>query len=316
LLQRSKSALFAALARRPRAGTRSVRTGLARETDPYVPIPANCVGATCSTAILPEYEFVSSNKQVGDFVEPNLAVANDPRAVLLGPGEEPIRDSKSGLFCALNKGETTVTIRTGGLAYSLPVTVQAGSVRRPCGTTKLNEPPSTTAAPVPPPTPAAQPSPAGAAPTSIVSLPPLPAPPVTTPAAVVKPPPPPQLPAFVPLPSVAAPVFAAVPPPVPTPARPTPPSGTSAVTQPIEAAEKEEEEEEATESVSNQAVAYRSTEYESPLPYLLGVVTLAAFAGAAIRRPRRGRREVRVAPATVSAMRAQRRVSGERRRRP
>ena len=39
-----------------------------------------------------------------------------------------------------------------------------------------------------------------------------------------------------------------VPPPVPTPARPTPPSGTSAVTSPVEAAEKEEEWREATES--------------------------------------------------------------------
>ncbi|MGP8241189.1 MAG: hypothetical protein ACLQQB_05415 [Solirubrobacteraceae bacterium] len=46
-----------------------------------------------------------------------------------------------------------------------------------------------------------------------------------------------------------------MPPPVPTPARPTPPSGTSAVTSPVEMAEHEEEEESATESVSNQAPA-------------------------------------------------------------
>jgi hypothetical protein len=98
-------------------------------------------------------------------------------------------------------------------------------------------------------------------------------------------------------------VPAFVPPPVPTPARPTPPSGTSAV----EAVEREEEEESAPESVSNQAVAYRAPEHEPSPAYVLGIVILAAFAGASVRRrPRRGRRELRVAPATISTMRAQR----------
>jgi hypothetical protein len=78
------------------------------------------------------------------------------------------------------------------------------------------------------------------------------------------------------------------------------------VTSPIEVAEKEEEKEEATESVSNQAVAYRSSEHEPVPPYILGIVALAALAGASIRRSRRGRREVRVAPATVSTARQQR----------
>ena len=101
-----------------------------------------------------------------------------------------------------------------------------------------------------------------------------------------------------------------VPPPVPTPARPTPPSGTSAV----EAVEREEEEESATESVANQASAYRSPEHEPSSMYVLGIVLLAAFAGASVRRrPRRGRREVRVAPATISTMRAQRRMGNQRR---
>jgi hypothetical protein len=100
-----------------------------------------------------------------------------------------------------------------------------------------------------------------------------------------------------------------VPPPVPTPARPTPPSGTSAV----EAVEREEEEESAPESVSNAATAYRSPEHEPAPAYVLGIVLLAAFAGASVRRrPRRGRREVRVAPATISTMRAQRRMSTRR----
>jgi len=62
--------------------------------------------------------------------------------------------------------------------------------------------------------------------------------------------------------------------------------------------------------VSNQAVAYRSSEHEQPTPYILGVIVLAAFAGSASRRPRRRRRrEVQIAPATVSSMRAQRRAA-------
>jgi hypothetical protein len=78
----------------------------------------------------------------------------------------------------------------------------------------------------------------------------------------------------------------------------------------VEAVEREEEEESATESVANQAVAYRAVEHEPTPLYLLGFVMLAAFAGASVRRrPRRGRREVRVAPATISTMRAQRRMS-------
>jgi hypothetical protein len=105
-------------------------------------------------------------------------------------------------------------------------------------------------------------------------------------------------------------VLAVVLPPPPTPARPTPPSGTSPVTSPIEVAEHEDEEEEATESVSNQAAAYRAPEHEPSPAYILGIVLLAAFAGASIgRRPRRGRRELRAAPATISTVRSQRRMS-------
>jgi len=308
LLHRSQAALFAALARRPRSGNRSSKGQVRPDTDPYIKIPANCVGAACASAITPEYEFISSRKDIGDFVTPNLAV-NDPRAVLLGPGEVPIPDSKSGLFCAYNKGVTEVTIRAGGFEYTLPVTVQAGSVRRPCGTTHLNEAPVSASAPVPAPPPATQPAPNGSPPASLIPLP-LPPPALVTVAAPVLRPPAPQLPPFIPLQGSVAPIFAAVPPPLPTPARPTPPSGTSPVTQPVEAAEKEEEQEEATESVSNQAVAYRSSEHEQPTPYILGVIVLAAFAGSASRRPRRRRRrEVQIAPATVSSMRAQRRAA-------
>jgi hypothetical protein len=131
----------------------------------------------------------------------------------------------------------------------------------------------------------------------------VPAPPAAAPPARAVPPPP----TFLPLPAVTASILPFVPLPVPTPARPTPPSGTSPVTSPIEVAEHEEEQEEAPESVSNQAVAYRSSEHEPSSAYILGVVLLAAFAGASIRRPRRSRREVKVAPATISTQRRARR---------
>jgi hypothetical protein len=143
----------------------------------------------------------------------------------------------------------------------------------------------------------------------------LPAPPAP-PAAVTPPPARPvaaALPPFFVLAAPVSPLLPFVPLPVPTPARPTPPSGTSAVTSPVEAPEREEEQEEATESVGNQAVAYSAPEHEPSPVYALGIIVLAAFAGASMRRrPRRGRREVRVAPATISAMRSQRRVSGAR----
>ncbi len=316
LLRRSEVALFQGLARRPRAGGNSeVNSGLPSQTGLYIPIPSNCLGPACPPAgngILPEYSFSSSNEEIGQFVEPNLAI-HESHAVLQGPTGKPIPDSASGLFCAYNAGTTTVTISSGGLSASLPVTVQPGSVRQPCGTVPA-KPRAAADTPISPPPP--PPPPAGAGPVAPASAPPpvpLPAPPLIAPVppvrlSVPKPPP------FVPLAAPAAPLLAFVPPPVPTPARPTPPSGTSAVTSPVEAAEKEEEQEEATESVSNQAMAYRTSEHEPWPAYLLGVVVLAAFAGASARGGRRGRRgEVRVAPATVSAMRAQRRNSRPRR---
>jgi hypothetical protein len=310
LLRRSQVATFDALARRPRAGNRSQNAPIAPETDPYIPIPANCVGTPCASGLFPEYTFSSSRPDIGDFVAPNLA-SGDPNAVLLGLNDKPIPDPKSGLFCAYNAGTTIVTISAGGLSSSLPVTVQAGSVRRPCGTQPLKDVAAgQQATPVAAP-PAPAPAPGGPAPASapppVVPVPPVPAPtpahpphPTPTPFFVAAAPPA-SLPAFVPLP-------------VPTPARPTPPSGTSPVTSPVEAAEKEEEEEEATESVSNSAAAYHAPDHEPSPAYILGIVVLAAFAGASLRRrPRRGGRDVRVAPATISTMRAQRRVGSRRR---
>jgi hypothetical protein len=316
LLRRSQPALFDGLARRLRSGNRAANQSLESETSPYIPIPSNCVGTECAIGLLPEYTFSSSRPDFGDFVEPNLA-SGEPRAVLLGSDGKPIHDSQSGLFCAYNAGTTIVTISAGGLSYSLPVTVQPGSVRQPCGTTPLTELPSkqqAAAAPVPAPAPA--PAPAGPAPAS--SPPPVPVPPLPVvaalPAAATRPAatPPPPPPSLVPQ-ALSAALIPFVPLPVPTPARPTPPSGTSAVTSPVEAPQHEEESESAPESVSNQAVAYRAPEHEPSPAYILGIVLLAAFAGASLRgRPGRRGCELRVAPATLSATRAQRRMTTRR----
>jgi hypothetical protein len=308
LLRRSQAALFAALARRPRAGCVTTGTRNECESSQYIPIPANCVGLACATAILPQYTFSSSRADIGDFVQPNLA-SPDPHAVLLGSNDKPIPDPTSGLLCAYNPGTTTATISAGGLSASLTITVQAGSVRRPCGTVPLKEVAAQQAgAAAAAPAPAPAPAPAGPAPAGTPSLVPVPPAP-----ALSSPPPPAPAPApaapplaFLPQPALNNPVLPFVPPPVPTPARPTPPTGTSAVTSPVEVAEREEEEEEAPESVSNKAVAYHSSEHQPSPAYILGVVVLAAFAGASIRRrPRRSRGEL--APATLTARDAQRR---------
>jgi hypothetical protein len=320
LLRRSQVALFDGLARRPRAGGVSNRGSRTNQSALYIPIPAKC-GEDCPKGdLLPEYSFSSSNPTVGNFVKQNLAAEPNGHVPMYEANGKPIQEpgtgGKSDLFCALNAGTTKVTVSAGGLASSLLVTVEAGSARQPCGTVpaeKPASPPSPAAAPPP------APAPAGAAPAaSPISSVPIPAPP----AIVVAPPPTPRPPAspappvtFLPPTVPPPPLLAFVPLPVPTPARPTPPSGTSAVTSPVEAPEREEENEEATESVGNKAVAYRAPEHEPVPVYLLGIVLLAAFAGASIRRPRRGRREVRVAPATISAIRAQRQLSAERRRR-
>jgi hypothetical protein len=313
LLRRSQPALFEALARRPRAGGEAGRNSVVNLASLYIPIPANCVGSKCANRIAPEYSFSSSRKDIGDFVEPNTAVA-EQRAVLLGANDKPISDPKSGLFCAYNPGTTVVTISAGGLSSSLTVTVQAGSVRRPCGTQPLTELPVSQQASVPPPAPAPAPTPAGPAPAS--TPPPVPVPPLPpAPAAAVPATPAHPAPAtpFVLQAAIPTALVPFVPLPVPTPARPTPPSGTSAVTSPVEAAEKEEEFEEAPDTVSNKALAYRAGDHEPSPAYILGIVALAAFAGASVRRrPRRGRRDVPLATATLSTTRTQRRLRGRR----
>jgi hypothetical protein len=341
LLRRSRAALFDALARRPRAGNRTTAGGTASpETNPYIQIPATCRGAICkSEGLFPKFEFISSNAEIGGFVKQNLLAEPKGLEPLYNAKGEPEKEpevnaagarcrhqsnekcesisTESGLFCAYNATSPgqpiTITVRAGGLAASLPVTIQAGSVREPCGTvplSSLSTPEQSPApAPAPPPgSPAPAPAPASAPP-------PVPPPPplaATPPAVRATPAPPPPFLLQQALPFVG---IAIVPPPLPAPAEPTPPSGTSAVTSPV--AQKEEEEDEATESASAQAAAYHAPEHEPTPLYVLGVVTLAAFAGAAgRRRPRRGRREVRVAPATISTMRSQRRMGAFRGRWP
>jgi hypothetical protein len=310
LLRRSQAALFDALARRPRSGSVAHHQSSAPETSPYIPIPTNCVGTECAKEVPMEFTFSSSKTGIGDFVTPNLAVSN--RAVLLGSDGKPIHDSQSGLFCAYNAGETTVKISAGGWSASLPVTVQSGSVRQPCGTVLAESQPSARqAAPVPPP-PAPTPTPAGAAPASAPPVVPVPPAPVPAPPAAR---PTPKLPAtpFFLAPTIPVLLPAIVPPPLPAPANPTPPSGTSAVTSPVEAAQNEEEEESAPESASAQAVAYRQVEHEPSPVYILGIVLLAAFAGASLRgRPGRRGRPVELAHATLTTSRAQRRYSRPR----
>jgi len=329
IIQRSHPALFAGLARKPRSGCRlSNNTTVCPASEQsaegrFIPIPSICVGQTCAEGVLPEYEFTSSRPDIGGFVEVNTAGGN-ARSVLQNPNHEPVKagfenqqtheqlGSHSALFCAYNKGETVVGIRAGGLSYSLTVQVQAGSVRQPCGTVPVREHPESQnvpASPPPPPSPSPTPNtaPPAATPPPVVPLPPAPTA-VIPPARVAQPFP------FLPPAAIAAPLIPFVPPPLPTPARPTPPSGTSAVTSPVQAVEKEEEEEEATESVSNQAVAYRADEGEPTPLYVLGVIVLAAFAGASVGRRRRGRRRgTAIAPATITGSQAQRRMSGGRR---
>ena len=320
LLRRSTVAAFAGLARRPRSGNLSFHQQTEYEVAPYVAIPDICKGTQCAVGIVPEYTFESSDPHYGQFVRRNLNSSNS-KAVLYDSHGKPISEEaeggKGGLFCAYNAtpaGEPVyVILKTGNLEYKLPVTIQGGSVRQPCGTVPLAAKPAVAEPGVAAP-PAQQPPPASSAPPAGLNVPfssPSPVPAVPS-APVV-----PHTPVSQFLPQVAPVAFipAFVPVPLPTPARPTPPSGTSAVTSPVEAAQKEEEEEAAPESVDASAAAYHPSEHEIPPAYIVGLVVLAAFAGASLRGRRGPRRGTRVAPATLSASRSQRRYEREMERR-
>jgi hypothetical protein len=291
LLRRSQAALFQGLARRPFAGLASIERQVV--PNPYVPIPETCKGQACGAFIAPDYTFHSSDPEIGDFVAPEPA-SPSPRAVLQGADGRPVPDEHSGLFCAYNPGQTTVSITTGGLTYSEQVTVQAGSVEQPCGTVPLKNPPVVPAAlgaavASPPSAPAA-----GSSPTAVTVAPPPPPLSPAHPAPALPPPPPRPLAATPSFPFLAKPPLLApliliplVPP--PAVARPTPPSGTSAVAEPATAPEEQEEEEEATESARANMAAYnRGNPTISPIP-LIALVVIAAAAGTGIRRGRRRR---------------------------
>lgn len=312
LLRRSQVATFSALARRPQAGQRCIERnspqppgGCEKAPDPYIPIPSHCLGAKCSSTVFPSYRFSSSNPDIANFVEPDPASLEVDQPLL--QNEETIPDETSGLLCAFNAGTTTVTIEAGGLAYSEPVTVQAGSVERPCGTVPLrNKPaqeqsvPLTPLAPTPIPTshftPGGGPVPAPPAPGPVAPAGnPAPAPVHIKP---VKAPPHQPAPPFVATNPGIAPITVIVPPPPAPAVEPTPPSGTSPVTQPATSPEPQEEEEVAFDVVHHAvAVPSRGTtpavlaasrgSHRLPTLALPALVLFAALGGVGIFGRRR-----------------------------
>jgi hypothetical protein len=304
LLRRSQVALFEGLARRPLGGGEQIGggTNVEEAPDPYVPVPELCHGSTCGHFIAPAYSFSSSRPDIGNFVEQDPNNAN-PRAVLQGSGGKPVPDPHSGLFCAFNAGTTVVTIQAGGLSYSEPVTVQAGSVEQPCGTVPLINPPLAVSAATltAPPPPAGAPSGGSPAPVTV------PPPPVPGPVPAAAPQPSPPHPVVHPAPSafftIPAPVPALVvapflPPPLA--ARPIPPSGTATIFSTAVAPKEESEDEEAIESARANMAAYHPEDPHVPPFAILALLVIAAGAGTSIIRVGRSRRG-RAAPALARA---------------
>jgi hypothetical protein len=305
LLRRSIPALFSGLGRRPLGGDRwgtASAGGVPNPSggDPYTQFPPNqCLVAGCATRISPEYSFTSSDPDIADFVrqDPNSTNLRKP---FLDPKGKVATDNSSALLCPFNAGTTTVTVNAGGYSYSQPVTVQAGSVQRPCGTRPLRPDrfkrnAASASPPPPPPPPPVSPSPT---PTSFPPPPPpaAPPPPVPNPVHVV--PPPPVIPAaFIPLAAGAlAAVPAAILPPPPPVVRPLPPGGAPARTYQVE----EKREEEAAIEESQAFSRYQHGDEGSPVsPYLLGLVLIAAIGGAAVRGGPGARRRSRPAPARL-----------------
>ncbi len=292
LLRRSQVALFEALARRPPQGVDVAQRQSGGVTllgaEPYDHIPFNCLGANCADAVETAYTFTSSDPEIGNFVAHDPTSAN-PRQVLLGANQLPVANPHSGLFCAFNAGTTTVSITTGGLTYSEPVTVQGGSVEYPCGTVKLKvqpaaEAPAKVTFTAPNLSPASSP-PAPASP----QLPNLVVPPAPVPLTPAPPARPLPLSSFPPPPltAVAVPVIL----PLPTlPVEPTPPSGSAQVFEPAPATKEENQEEEAIET-SESASVYDPNRGSGPGPWIVLLAVVAAGAGVGLRRPRRSPRE-------------------------
>lgn len=301
LLRRSIPALFSGLGRRPLGGDRwgaSSASGVPNPAggDPYTEFPPDpCLVAGCSSRVAPEYSFVSSDPDIADFVRQDPNSTNLRKPFLDSKGKV-VTDNSSGLLCPFNAGTATVTVSAGGFSYSEPVTVQAGSVQRPCGTRPLRpdrfKRASATATPPPPPPPPPAPSPTPA------SFPPPPAPPAA-------PPPPPNPVHIVPSPPVApAPFFpaaaglaaivpAAILPPPPPVVRPLPPGGAPARTYQVEERREEEAAIEESQAFSRHVPGGEGLTVP---PYLLALVLLAAIGGAAARGGPGARRRIRPAP--------------------
>jgi len=309
LLRRSEVALFDALARRPVSGVdweaQSSGDSVFGGAQPYDPLPFDCEGSNCAYQIPEQVTFTSSQADIGNFVEHDSTSAND-LAVKLGANGKPIADSSSGLFCAYNAGTTTVTVAAGGLSFSLPVTVQAGTVAQPCQTVPLTSPPAKLVSGVAPLAHTAGSSPGGS-PSSIFAphVPAVHAPaPHTTKVLHYQP-----LPGHTQL-ATFFPFVVIVPPATAQAARPTPPSGTaevqaqSPISENVIAPDREQEHEHATQHVHN-AVAHRlridrrdapaagyvradaAAQDQQPLtPWLLGLVLPVALIGTGIARRR------------------------------
>lgn len=274
LLRRSRASLFRGLGRRPAAGDRwgasSSGTAEPAGSDPYTEFPPEvCLVAGCSTRLEPEYEFTSSDPDIGDFVQqdPNSSNLRKP---LLDANKKAISNSRSSLFCAFNAGTTLITLRAGGLSYSRRVTVQAGTAQPPCGTRPLNPGRFTSTSPAtatPPP-----PAPPPAAPPVSLSLPAAAVPP----PPVVKPTTAPFIAPFFATPEPAVPPRAAAAPPPPSLARPIPPTGGMS-----RVFEEKREEEFATED--SQAFARLDQDAGPPLVLSsVGLALIAALAGASL----------------------------------
>jgi hypothetical protein len=298
VLNRSRPALFRGLGRRPRSGDR--RSQSASGSDPYVALPnPSCAATGCAGRVEPEVTFTSSDPDIANFVRQD-PTSDNPRKPYVDPASDKVvADATSGLLCAFNAGTTTVSVAAGGLTYSTTVTVRAGSVLRPCGTTPLSPArlaaaavPTATPAPAPAPLPAtAQPTPSTAPPAPVPAPPPPVAPPAAppaAPAAVLATPflPPATTPASLP--------GTPVPPPGISP-RPIPPSGTSpvqspsSVVNPATKVERQREEEIAPEQQQS-AVRYVPGDHRPPILPLGLLVLAGALAGTAIS-PRLRRRD-------------------------
>jgi hypothetical protein len=304
LLRRSRPALFRGLGRRPRSGDRWGRASAGSGnpepsgSSPYISFPPDqCLVAGCAARVNPEYSFTSSDPDIADFVRQDPASTN-LRKPFLDEYDKVVTDNTSGLLCPFNAGTTTVTISTGGYSYSEKVTVLGGSVQRPCGTRPLRpdrfkRASAVAAPPAPPPPPGSPPS----SPPVEFSPPPPPAavsPPPPNPPPPPTPPPLPPAP-FIPL-SVPLVVFVPtiVPPPPPPIVRPLPPGGAPARTYQVE--EKREEEAATEESQAFSRHDHNDSGLTVP-PYLLGLVLLAALAGASVRGGPGARRRTRPVPA-------------------